>query len=352
MHDRHNRIKLRGDRVSVMLWQENLRRLIYAATMIFAVLFIGSIGYVVLENWTFFDSLYMTIITIATVGFHEVGHLSDHGRAFTMILIVLGIGTGGYSIGTIAAILVEGQMLDILRGRRMVKEITGLRDHVIVCGFGKIGRQVCRCLAEADQPFIVIDINDQKIDMALELGYLAAVGDATEDEILTKSGIKYARGLVSAISEESANIYLVLTARALNDKLYIIARGIGDAYKLKMKRAGANRVVSPYEIGAKRMSALLLRPEIVDFLEAFSPVTSYGLRLERLQLSDSSSLEGKRLDRSYIKRDTKGALVLGIDKPGQNLLINPPGDTRLQAGDFLLAIGNDEQLGILQDMVK
>ncbi len=351
MRERQTTRRLKSDRVSLHLWQENLRRLIYAATMILSVVFIGTFGYMILEKWSFFDSIYMTIITIATVGFREIAALSDNGRIFTMILIVLGIGAGGYSIGTIAAIVVEGQMLDILRGRRMVKEITGLRDHIIVCGFGKIGREVCQCLNEANQSFIVIDSNDEKIDMALEFGYLAAVGDVTEDEILTKAGIKYARGLISAISEDSANIYLVLTARALNDKLYIVARGVGDAYKLKMKRAGANRVVSPFVIGARRMSALMIKPEIVDFLEAFSPGTSYGLRVERLKLEESSSLNGKRLDESYVKKDTNGALILGIDKPGQPMLINPPGETRLQAGDYLLAIGNDQQLEILQSLV-
>jgi len=328
------------------------RRLLYAAVMILLVLVIGTVGYMLIEGWTSIDALYMTVITVATVGFHEVGTLSRAGRIFTMVLIFWGIGVGGYAIGTIAAFLVEGQMVELLKGRKMARVITGLKDHIIVCGYGKIGMEVCARLSAAEQSFIVIDRNPDVIDEALGLGYIAAVGEATDDEILEKAGIHAARGLISAISDDSANVYLVLTARALNDKMRIIARGVGEASCKKMLRAGADRVVSPYEIGARRMTALMLRPEIVEFLEAFAPEVSFGLRLEKVQLGESSSLHGVRLDHSYIKRDTRGAMVLAIEKTGAPALINPPGATLLEAGDVLLVIGSDEQLALLNKLVS
>ena len=337
---------------STLFWRETQKRVIAAALLIVSVLVIGTIGYTILEGWNPFDSFYMTVITIATVGFHEVAQLSKQGRVFTIILIFMGIGTASYSIGTIVALLVEGKMMDIFRGRRMVKEITALKNHIIICGYGKIGREVCESLHSAGESFIVIDTSEEKIDQALERGYLAAIGDATDDDILIKAGIRSAHGLISAISDNSANIYLVLTARALNDKVRIVARGVGESYKKKMLRAGANAVVSPFEIGARRMAALMLKPEIVEFLEAFSPGTTYGLRLERLEIAEASSLVGKRLDESYIKHDTGGALVLGIEKQDERMIINPAGATVFEGNDVILALGNDDQLYKLKRLTK
>ncbi len=332
--------------------QDIVRRLFYAAFLILAVLITGTIGYRLIENLDYIDSLYMTVITIATVGFREVVELSDAGKIFTMIMIFFGIGVGGFAVGNIAAFFIQGHLLDLLKGRQMVKSITGLKNHIIVCGYGKIGREVCIQLALNNQDFIVIDKDDEKIDDALGMGYLAAVGEATDDDILLKSGIKQARGLISAISDDSANVYLVLTARALNRDLRIIARGIGEASRKKMKLAGADNVVSPFEIGARRMASLLIRPEIVDFVDSFSEAADYGLRLEKLSIHKNSKLKDKRLDESYIKRDTQGALIVGIEKKDQGMIINPPGYTVLEAGDSLLSLGSEEQLNLLKNLVK
>jgi len=331
-------------------WTVLIKKFYVAALLILAVLMVGTLGYTFIGNWSLFDAFYMTTITVATVGFAEVHKMDAGGRAFTILLIFLGIGVGGYAVATITAFLVEGTLLDIVKGRRMVRELTALKQHIIVCGYGKIGVEVCACLAAAGRDFIVIDTDPAKIDAALSLGYIAAVGEATDDDILLKCGIRHAFGLISAISDDTANVYLVLTARALNDKMYIISRGVGEASHKKMLRAGANRVVSPYEIGARRMAALMLTPDIVDFLEAFSPANTYGLRLERMPLHDHSHLVGLKLEESFIKRDTHGALVLGIQKAGQAMLINPPGTTVLQPEDVLLVIGIDEQISILKKM--
>ena len=341
---------MKGDMTMSFYAQEAIKRFRSAAFSILAVLLIGTMGYILLEGWSSLDALYMTVITIATVGYGEVAALSVQGRIFTIFLIFLGIGVAGYAIGTIAAFLVEGHMIDLMRGRKMAKEITKLKDHIIICGYGKTGTEICRRMEEMNLDFIVIDLNPDKVEEAIERGYLAYVGEATDDDILEKCGIRNARGLISAITSDSANLYLVITARALNPALRIIAKGLDEGSRKKMIRAGADRVVSPFEIAAQRMTALMIRPDIVEFMEAFAPDRYFGLRLEKVQLSKKSRLSGKRLDESYIRRDTDGAMVLGIEKQGQPPMINPPGSTLLLENDTLIAIGNDDQLSRLQDL--
>lgn len=327
-----------------------LRRLLIAFFLLLLLVLIGTMGYRLIMQWNTLDSLYMTVITIATVGFREVADLSDAGRLFTIFLIFGGLGIGGYAIGTIAAFLIEGELVNLLKGSRMAWEITNLKKHIIVCGYGKIGKEVCARLAELGERFVVIDKDSNKIDEALGLGYLAAVGDAADDDVQLRVGVKTARALISAISDDSANVYLVLTARTLNEHLYIVARGTDDVSKKKLKRVGANRIVSPFEIGARRMAAYVVKPEIVDFLDAFAPGGSYGLQLERIALSKSSSLLGKMLKESNIREATNGALVVGICKDAVTMDINPPGTTILEEGNILLAIGNNEQLQALQTL--
>ena len=337
---------------SDLLSHETFRHMIFAAFLIIAVIITGLLGYRFIEKMSLLDSLYMTVITIATVGFHEVTVLSDAGRIFTMMMIFLGIGIGGYAIGNIVAFFVQGHLLDLLRGRQMVKAITGLTDHIIVCGFGKIGREVCLILANANRDFIVIDSDEDKIDTALGMGYIAAVGDSTDDDILIKSGIKTASGLISAISDDAANVYLVLSARSLNPHIRIIARGVSEASRKKMLLAGADKVVSPFEIGGRRMATLMISPEVVDFTDSFSQFADYGLKLQKMIIKGSSSLVGKRLDESYIKRDTDGALIVGIEKRDKSMEINPPGYVVLEEGDFLLSLGNEKQIKLLNGLLK
>ena len=329
-----------------------LKRFFIAFFMLLLLIAIGTMGYRIIMGWPPLDSLYMTVITIATVGFHEVGELSPAGRIFTIILIFGGLGIGGYALGTIASFITEGQLLNILKGSRMAWEITNLKNHTIVCGYGKIGKEVCERLAAVGEQFIVIDTEADKIDEAIGHDYLAAIGDASDDEVLLKVGVKSAKSLISAISDDSANVYLVLTARTLNEKLQIIARGTDEVSRKKLQRVGANKVVSPYEIGARRMAAYVLKPEIVDFLEAFTPGGSYGLQLERVILSKNSAFVGKKLKDSNIRELTNGALVVGISKDSETMDINPSGDTILEAGNVLLAIGNNNQLKALQNKSK
>ena len=339
-------MRFRG--ISAKAYGEILRRLFTAVSLLLLLIIIGAAGYQLLEKWSLLDSIYMTVITIATVGFKEVAPLSRPAQVFTIFLIFSGLAIGGYAVGNIAAFFTEGQLQKILKGGRMAWEITNLKDHTIVCGYGKIGKEVCAQLAAADLPFIVIDKNADKIDEAVGHDFLAVIGDAAEDEVLLRVGIKNARALVSAITDDSANVYLVLTARTLNEHLHIVARGTDEASRKKLERVGANRVVSPYEIGARRMAAYVIKPEMVDFLDAFSPGGPYDLLVERISVLPGSRLDGKRLNESNIRVETGGAMVIGIGRPNEPMEINPYGDSLMFGGCILLTMGTNTQLDALR----
>ncbi len=338
--------------IDPQLSRDVVRGLVTAVVMLFILVIIGTAGYRHILGTDYLESLYMTVITISTVGFREGAGMgaSDTAKIFTIFLIFSGLAIGGYAIGNIAAFITEGHLLKILKDTRMAREITSLQDHTIVCGYGKIGTEVCARLEDLGEPFIVVEQDMSKIDEAIGRDYLVALGDASDDEILLKVGIKKARALVSAITDDSANVYLVLTARTLNDNLYIVARGTDDISRKKLERVGANQVVSPYEIGARRMAAYIVKPEIVDFLDAFSPGEKYDLQLEHIVLGKSSKLVGKKLQDSNIRKLTGGALVVGMCKNDEKMDINPSGETLLEAGNILLAIGSSDQLKALVDL--
>lgn len=325
-----------------------LRRLFGAVFALLLLIVIGTVGYRIMMHWSLLDSIYMTVITIATVGFKEVAPLTKSAQVFTIFLIFGGLAVGGYAVGNVAAFFTEGQMLKILKGGRMAWEITNLKNHTIVCGYGKIGKEVCAQLTAADLPFIVIDKNADKIDEAVGRDFLAVIGDAAEDEVLLRVGIKNARALVSAITDDSANVYLVLTARTLNEHLHIVARGTDEVSRKKLERVGANRVVSPYEIGARRMAAYVIKPDVVDFLDAFAPGGPFDLLVERITVSPGSRLDGKRLNESNIRVETGGAMVIGIGRPNERMEINPRGDSLMSGGCILLTMGTNTQLDALR----
>jgi voltage-gated potassium channel len=337
-------------RFSPKIYGEILRRLFAAIFLLFMLIVIGTVGYRLMMHWSIIDSLYMTVITIATVGFREIGPLTVKGQIFTMCLIIGGLAVGGYAIGNIAAFFTEGQLVNILKGGRMAWEITNLKNHTIVCGYGKIGKEVCAKLAAVQEPFIVVETNADKIDDAIGHDYLAVIGDAAEDEILLKVGVKNARALVSAITDDSANVYLVLTARSLNENIHIVARGTDEMSRKKLQRVGANKVVSPYEIGAHRMAAYVIKPEMVDILDAFAPGGAYNLLVERIVIAGGSRLNGKKLNESNIRLETDGAMVIGIGDPLEKMEINPSGETRLKSGQILLTIGTSVQLDALRKL--
>jgi voltage-gated potassium channel len=328
----------------------NLERHLATIALIFiAILAVGSIGYVLIEGWPWADALYMSVITVTTVGFGEVNPLSRAGQLFTSVLIVLGVGAITYSFTALANYLIAGELGDVLEEFRMKRQIDTLENHYVVCGFGRVGQEVCAQLRQEGQPFVIVDTDGDSLARARECGFLAIRGDAGDDEVLHAARIHKARGLVAAVTSDASNLYVVLTSRTLNQNLFIVARGSSDDATSKLLRAGADRVISPYSLGGRLIAQTLVRPNVVDFLDVVLYDDSLKLFLEDLTVGQGCSLDRVSVGKARI-RETTGANVLGIRRRGQ-VIVSPPASTELQSGDILVALGTREQLAALADRV-
>jgi voltage-gated potassium channel len=326
-----------------------LRRFVRAVAILVVILAAGTLGYTLIEGWPLLDSLYMTVITISTVGFREVRPLSDAGRLMTMALILAGVGALGYSFGTIVEFMVEGHLRAILEGRRMQKRISELSGHYIVVGIGRVGSVVARSLAEEGVPFVVIDSCEECKAAAEEAGWLFVHGDATSEEVLLQAGVKRAKGLVAAVDTDADNLFVVLTARMLNPDLFIVARSTSLASERKILASGADRVITPNVIGGRRMAAMLLRPVVADYLDVVMHGDALEYRLDAMRVRPGSELDGKTIAEAQV-RDKTGAFVLAV-RSGDAVNPNPGAGTRFAAGDEIIALGTREQLAKLERMV-
>jgi voltage-gated potassium channel len=329
----------------------NLERHLATIALLFAtILAIGSVGYVLIEGWAWADALYMSVITVTTVGFGEVSPLSQAGRLFTSALIVLGVGAITYSFTALANYLIAGELGDVLEEFRMKRQIDKLEDHYVVCGFGLVGQEVCAQLRQEGQLFVVVDTDPNSLAKARESGYLAIQGDAGDDDILQAASIRTAKGLVAAVASDAANLYVVLTSRALNQNLFIVARGGSKDATSKLLRAGADRVISPYSLGGRLIAQTLVRPNVVDFLDVLLYDDSLKLFLEDLVVGQGCTLDRVTVGDARI-REITGANVLGIRRDGQ-VIVSPATSTELQSGDVLVALGTRRQLAALADQVR
>ncbi|PLY04624.1 MAG: potassium channel protein [Desulfuromonas sp.] len=306
----------------------------------------GTLGYAVIEDWSFFEALYMTTITLATVGYSEVHSLSYQGRIFTIFLIFFGVGTIAYTIGSMIQFMVEGQLYQFLGRKKVYNKIRRLKDHYVICGYGRIGRSICRDFAAKPLPFVVVESNPARISQLSEDGYLYIEGDATKDEVLEEAGIREAKGLITVVTNDASNVFIVLTARGMNPKLYILARASEDSAEVKLKRAGANKVISPYTIGAHRMAQAILRPSVVDFIDIATGRSNLELQLEEIPVKSNSSLVGKDLLQSGIRKDL-GLIIVGI-KQGGEIIFNPAATTVIEAGHILIALGEYPEIKKLE----
>jgi voltage-gated potassium channel len=327
------------------------RRLKAVLLILLAVIAFGTVGYAAIERWPALDALYMTVITLSTVGFQEVYALSPAGRVFTMVLIVVGVAGAAYTLSVIGQMIVEGEVKRLLGRRRMQKGIKELADHYIVCGFGKVGRRAARELSLRRVPFVVVDKDPQRIELAEKDGFLFVQGDSTTDETLTSAGIQRAKGLIIAVANEADNVFIALSARQLNPGLFITARGESDDAEKKLKRAGANKVVFPHKIGAIRMALTTLRPNLVDFMTVMTFDKDTGLAIEEIQVKPGSSLDKTTLQVCPIRKDL-GIMVVGIKKMGKDVFLNPAPDTKIEAGDILIVIGEREKLEQLERLTS
>lgn len=327
-----------------------LRSLRLAFLLFLTVLCTGVIGYILIEGWSWLDSLYMTVITISTVGFHEVGELSLAGRFFTIFLIILGAGVLLYVFSVAIEFMVEGHLTGLMGRRRMDKQIKRLDGHYILCGLGRVGQQVAKEFQAAGRSFVVIENNPDKIALCKEEGLLYVEGDASSDEILNEANIKKAKGLVSAVDTDAANVFVTLTARVLNPDIMIVARANSEESEEKLLKAGANRVISPTAIGGRRMANLLLKPLVCDYLDVVSHGGDFEFQLEEAVIKSGSALANKTLRESQL-REKVGVLILAIEKKDGRLDTNPSPETTFSTGDKVVVIGTKNQLDAFQKLL-
>ena len=323
------------------------RPILLAFVALLALTSIGVVGYVVIVGMDFMDALYMTVITLSTVGYREVQPLGTAGQIFTIILIFGGFGIVLYSASLIAREIIEGEFQRTFGRRKVQRQIEQLSDHFIVCGFGRMGRIVCKELVAKPVPFVVIEQNPEALRNVEAEQFLVVEGDATEDQVLLQAGIKRARGLVSALSTDSDNVYVALTARELNSDLLIVARAEDERSERKLLHAGATRVVSPYVIGGHRMAHALLRPAVLDVIDLATHYRSIELQIEEVQIPKGGVGVGATLQDSGI-RETLGIIVIAIKKPNGEMLFNPRADVCIVEGDRLVVMGQTTNLRELE----
>jgi voltage-gated potassium channel len=328
-----------------------LKRIVKGMTILVCILSIGTVGYVVIEGWSLLDSLYMTVITIATVGYREVGNLSEQGKIFTIFIILFGVGIIAYLLGMVAQAMVDLQVRAILGRRKLGQKIRSIKNHYVICGHGRIGRIICRELKANDIPIVVIDNTGTATEDLEEEGIPHIVGDATSEDILSEAHIERAKGLVSVVASDADNVFITMSARGLNPDLFILARAEEAHTEKKLIRAGANKVVMPYLIGGQKMAHIVVRPAVSDFLEFTVHNRKIGLEMEELAVSEHSTLNGVTLIDSAI-RQTMDVMIVAIKKKEGEMRFNPSSQTRIEAGDVLIALGKSEEISKLESILS
>lgn len=326
-----------------MAMESKRLRVRYSVMMLIGIVAIGTSGYYFIEHMPLFEAFYMTIITISTVGYAEIIPLSQAGRAMTIVIIILGITVGAYTIGMLVRAFIEGEMLKIFGRRKVQKQITELKDHYIVCGFGRIGRIICNELAADHVNFVVIEQEPSIIERIESKNYLFLEMDATSEEALLRAGIMKAKGIATALRSDANNVFITLTAKGLRPDIYILARASHENNEDKLSRAGASRVVSPHLIGGKRMAQVLKRPTVVDFIDIATMGSSLGLMMEEAMIGKGSDLINKNLIDSNLRKDF-GVIIVAIKKMAGNMIFNPMPSETLESGDVIVVIGKKEDL--------
>jgi voltage-gated potassium channel len=326
--------------------QGALKHLRNAIVMLILLIGIGTIGFMIIEGWDVTDSLYMVIITITTTGFEEVHPLSGTGEIFTLFLVLASFITVFYIGGIGIHILIESK---IFRRRRMEKQIEKLQNHYIVCGYGRMGRHICEELSQAGVDFVVIEknpVNHPKLD---ELGFLYNTGDASHDTTLENVGVKKAKGLVAVLSNDAENVFTTLTAKYLNPKIFVVSRAVEDETEPKLIKAGADRVVKPYDLGGYRLASLLLRPGVADFIEIVAANKNIDLQIEEIVVKKGSKMHKKSLADLPIRTEFN-TIIVSIQNDEKGVFVyNPTGDTIVDEGNKLIAIGEKNNLKRLKD---
>ena len=322
------------------------RRLVTGLSALVAVMALGTLGYVAF-GFDGLDALYQTVTTVTTVGFQEIRPLSDWERVFTIVLILVGVGTALYTLSALIEVLVGGELGGTFGRRRMQRRIDGMRDHVIICGWGRVGRAISRELDAAGEEHVVVEVDAEKLS---DLTGPRVVGDATDDSVLERAGLARARALVAALDNDAGNLFVALSARSLRADLFIVSRVRVEENEDKLRRAGADRVINPQSIGGSRAAAFLLQPHVSEFLDVVMHDRDIEFRLEEMTVVPGSVLAGTSIRDAHI-RDETGALVLALRDADGSFLTNPPADQVISPGHVLIAIGTREELTALERLV-
>ncbi|MEO5358455.1 MAG: potassium channel protein [Nitrospirae bacterium YQR-1] len=317
------------------------KQLIISAVLLVAILTLGTAGYMAIEGWNSFDAFYMVVITLATIGFQEVHGLSNSGRAFTIFLIFSGVGILAYNVNVGLRALFEGEFQKIMGRRKLEKKIKEIKDHYIICGFGRMGRIICKELRASGVPFVVIE--QEILEIETDEDYLYLSGDATHDDVLKGAGIERAKGVISVLSTDAKNLFVVLSSRVLNPSLKIVARALEESTELKLIRAGADRVVAPYNIGGLKIAQTILKPSVVDFLEFATQSGNIALQMEEITVKETSVFADRTVAETEIGRKY-GIIIVAIKRSDGEMRFNPTHKTVIKSGDILIALGEVNKL--------
>lgn len=312
------------------------------------VVTVATTGYVVIEGWDVFDAFYMTITTVTTVGYGEIHPLSRAGRIFNSGVIMFGAATVLYTFSFLMARLVEGDLQARWTRRLRERMLDNLTHHFIICGFGRIGQIVAREFARQDEPFVIVERDAERMQAAIDLGYLAVEADASSEDVLKRVGIGRARGFIAAVSTDADNVFAILTARLLRPDLFIIGRAETEDAKAKLIRAGADRVLSPYQIGGLQLAQTALRPAVVDFVQLATSSDNLDLNMEQVQIGAGAPLAGRTIIEASL-RQRFGVVVVGIQRASGGMEFNPPPESVMGVGDYLVVLGQAKNLRELEE---
>ena len=323
------------------------RRFILIAIAILAIIMAGTAGYMIIEGWSFSDAIFMAVITFSTVGFSEIHPLSATGQYFTIFLILGGTGTMLYAATAIVQYILEGNLGNILGRRHMKVEIAKLKEHTILCGYGKVGKEVARVFKNEKTPFVVIEADEKACAKATADGFLCLNMNAANDEALKEAGIMNAKSLVAALGSDADNLYVTLSAKSLRPDIFVVARIDNEESEAKLKRAGADRIMSPYRIGGRRLANMTLKPLVVDFIDTTMDREGHEFTLEDVNITKGSSMDGISVKESLRRID--GAHIMAIKKKSGHIITNPAPETILESGDELVLMGTRDQLKGLEN---
>ncbi|MBV9085560.1 MAG: potassium channel protein [Acidobacteriaceae bacterium] len=325
-------------------------RIVLVAGLLVLTLCMGTVGFRVIEGYSVFDAFYMTLITITTVGYQELQPLSHGGRIFNSFLILFGVTAMFFSVGAMTQTIIELQLHNVYGKGRKKRMIEQMKNHFIVCGFGRVGRSACRELQRAGVQFVVIDRSEQRVERATQSGMIATMADATRDECLREAGVMRARGFISALATDADNVFVILSAKTLNPKLTVVTRAVEEAADDKLRRAGADIVFSPYSITGQRLAQALVHPHVIRFLDFTAEALHLNVGMEQVRVEATSDFASRRVGDLTARTDL-GVIILGLRKSNGEMLFNPPPDTAISTGDYLVAMGRQAELRGLENVL-